>query len=79
MFFTENEQSLIDQYTSKGYIVEAAASNKDLSWIRKKFVEIAKEELDIVINLKDEEFLNLIHKFIPVQDFLNSSDKCKTQ
>lgn len=71
MFFTENEQSLIDQYTSKGYIVEAAASNKDLSWIRKKFVEIAKEELDIVINLKDEEFLNLIHKFIPVQDLNN--------
>jgi sporadic carbohydrate cluster 2OG-Fe(II) oxygenase len=71
VFYTDKENSLSDKYLNNGYIIESAANNENLTWIRKKFVEISKEELDITNNLKDEDFLNSMHKFIPVQDLNN--------
>jgi sporadic carbohydrate cluster 2OG-Fe(II) oxygenase len=71
VFYTDKENSLSDKYIKNGYVIEPAANNDNLNWIRKKFVEISKEELNITNNLNDEDFLNSIHKFIPVEDLNN--------
>jgi len=65
-FLSEEENNIRAKYVKQGYIVAPTSNTEALDWIRKKFVCIAREELNIANNIIDSEALNLIHERVSV-------------
>ncbi len=66
LFLSENENKIRNEYLNRGYIVAPIANTTALDWIRKKFVCIAREELNISDDVSDSDMLNFIHERISI-------------
>ena len=58
-FLSDDENTIANDYLEKGYIVGKIQEKDTISWIRKSLINIAKEELKIILDR---------HKAIKVED-----------
>ena len=68
MFLSGEEQALTEEYLRQGYIIRPVADQKALTWIRKKFISLSTQELKVEDELSAENWLNQIHKYVPVEE-----------
>ncbi len=68
LFLSEDENKIHDRYLKQGYIIAPASNVKALDWIRKKFVCIVREKLNITDGITDSDVLNLIHEKVSIPE-----------
>jgi sporadic carbohydrate cluster 2OG-Fe(II) oxygenase len=66
LFLTNKENEISSKYLDQGYVVEPAASLSALSWIRKNFIFIIRQELNISDDFSDSDVLNFIHERVSI-------------
>jgi len=71
MFFSEDEQTLSQEYLQKGFVIRTVADMQALEWIRNKFIELISEILGISATLHPEHLLNQIHQRVSVTQLNN--------
>jgi len=71
MFITKSEQELTTEYLTQGYIIRPAADFEALDWIRKQFIILISEALEIKEEIDSETILNQIHQKVPVTELNN--------
>ena len=62
-FLSDKENEIGSKYLEKGYIIGPAHDKSALDWMRKSFIRVSKEELNITQDTLDDKFLDLIHNF----------------
>jgi sporadic carbohydrate cluster 2OG-Fe(II) oxygenase len=70
-FITHKESEISSKYLEQGYFIGPATDTTALTWMRECFMSLAKEELGIKNDTKEDHFLDLIHQKISVSE-LNS-------
>ena len=65
-FLSEYENTLTNDYISKGYFVGQIQEKETIFSIRQSLIDIAKNELSIKNDISDDKFLDHIHEHIQV-------------
>lgn len=65
-FLSEYENNLTNEYISKGYLVCKIQEKESILELRKSLIDIVKKELSIKKDISDDNFLDLVHEFISV-------------
>ena len=68
LFLSNNDNAISNKYLEQGYIVVPVSDTDALSWIREKFILIAREELNISDDTSDSDMLNFIHERISIPE-----------
>ena len=68
MFLTKEENFLADEYLQNGYVIRPVADLEALDWIRRRFIELIGESIDIKADSGPEEILNHIHQDVPINN-----------
>ena len=67
-FLSDKENEIGSKYLEKGYIIGPAHDKSALDWMRKSFIRVSKEELNITQDTLDDKFLDLIHKKLAISE-----------
>jgi len=67
-FLSDKENEIGSKYLEKGYIIGPAHDKSALDWMRKSFIRVSKEELNITQDTLDDKFLDLIHKKLTISE-----------
>ena len=70
-FFMDKEWDITSQYLKQGYYIAPVADKAALSWMHKSFLRIVREELNISVEDKEDQLLDLIHQKIPISELNN--------
>ena len=65
-FLSKYENTLTNDYISKGYFVGQIQEKETIFSIKKSFIDIARKELGIKQDISDEKFLDLVHEYVPI-------------
>ncbi|MBT7555364.1 2OG-Fe(II) oxygenase [Candidatus Woesearchaeota archaeon] len=70
-FLTTEDNQISKDYLEQGYFIGPVADTTALTWIRECFIHLAKEELGIKNDTKEDLFLDLIHQKISKSELNN--------
>jgi sporadic carbohydrate cluster 2OG-Fe(II) oxygenase len=70
-FLTKEENDISRMYLEQGYFIAPVADMSALSWMHECFIRLAKEELNIKNNTREDRFLDLIHQKVPISELNN--------
>jgi len=68
LFLSDDESAICNKYLEQGYVIAPVSDIDALSWIREKFILIAREELNISDDVSDSDMLNFIHERISIPE-----------
>ena len=72
-FLSEYENTLTNDYISKGFFVGQIQEKETIFSIKKSFIDIARKELGVKQDISDDKFLDLVHEYVPINKLKSNS------